>query len=308
MTNGTFESEENNRMIREYVHEKILTEEYEKAGKEYKRNSKYGKKGDMKDPQKYQEYRGFYEKKYLPMRKAVEKLDFENHDDKAFQKCATVLNKYWKELEQFRKRNSISDNSKLHTNFLEEFSCYFFSKLPSIDKFDIFVSDVFAGLKILPSHEIKQITKDVDFCIGNKLTVLAEEKKNIGGMDLRIPAVSVEVKSYVDATMLGEIMNTARKIKGANPGSKVILVTWINSFADEHAIEAAFDSAIDEIVVISDRKRSNKENTVIEFTQEGLRDYYEVVRQALEEVMNDEPVPAIGRLLAYVRHARSIKN
>lgn len=286
-------------MIREYVHEKMIVDVIETAGEKYKRATGSKKAGDRKDPKKYREYKKFYDDVYLPMRRAIEGMTFDENDVESFADCERTLNDYWEKLKAFRKKNKISNNSKLHTNFLEEFSCYFFSGIAEIDRFDVFVSDVFAGLKILPSHDIKQITKDVDFCIGNELTVVKEGEDRIG---LRIPAVSVEVKSYVDATMLGEIMNTARKIKGANPGSKVILLTWINSFADEHALEAAYDSSIDEIVVLSERKRKSGEEAVIEFTKEGLKDYYKVMKQSLDEVMHEETIPSLGRLLTYVRH------
>lgn len=286
-------------MQRTYVHENDLLDEINKAGEKYKQNSGKHKKGDMKNRKKYRIYKKFYDDYYVPMRNKIEKMTFDESDIESFSDCADVLNQYWDELKQFMKKNKISNKAKLHTDFLEEFSCYFFNGIDRLDDFDIFISDVFAGLKILPSHEIKQITKDVDFCIGNELVVSTESDEE---MSLRIPAVSVEVKTYVDATMLGEIMNSARKIKGANPGSKVILLTWINSFADEHALEAAYDSSIDEIVVLSERKRKSGEEAVIEFTKEGLRDYYCVMRQSLDEVMHEEEIPSMGRLLSFVRH------
>lgn len=290
-------------MQRTYVHEKVFIDTINKAGEKYKTQTKNHKKGTMKDCKTYNTYKKFYDDYYCPMRRKIEGMTFDENDIESFSDCADELNKYWAELKKFMSKNKISNNAKLHTNFLEEFSCYFLNGLDKLDEFDIFISDVFAGLKILPSHEIKQITKDVDFCIGNELIF---NKDSDDEMYLRIPAISVEVKTYVDATMLGEIMNSARKIKGANPGSKVVLLTWINCFADEHALEAAYDTSLDEIVVLSEQKRKSGEEAVIEFTKEGLRDYYSVMRQSLEEVMHEEKVPAKGRLLSYVRHLNKL--
>ena len=290
-------------MNRTYVHEDFLLGEIKKAGERYKRNSGKHKKGDMKDRKTYNAYKKFYDNYYKPMRSKIEGMTFDEKNVKSFENCERVLNQYWDDLNQFMKKQKISDNSKIHTNFLEEFSCYFLSGIAKIEEFDIFISDVFAGLKIMPTHEIRQITKDVDFCVGNELVVNSGTDDE---MKLRIPAISVEVKTYVDATMLGEIMNSARKIKGANPGSKVILLTWINSLADEHALEAAYDSSIDEIIVLSERKRKNGEKAVIEFTKEGLKDYYCVMCQSLKEVMQEEEIPSMGRILSYVRHLNSL--
>ena len=124
----------------------------------------------------------------------------------------------------------------------------------------------------------------------------------VGGENdiFRFPAISVEVKTYVDATMLGEVLNTSRKIKGANPGSKTILLTWCLTFKDEHLYEAAYDSYLDEIVVLGTKKRNNN-NDVVEFTSKGLQDYYIVMEKAIKDVTQKPNLQTLGRMLAYVR-------
>jgi len=279
-----------------YVHEDFILGERDTAGEKYKRGPKKGKR---KDPKKYKAYDKLYNDSYLPMREKVLSYTFDLEDVTSFEDCANTLNEYWQILKKFIEDNKLGNNTKLHTNFLEEFSCYFLKNLNSIEQYDIFVKDVFAGLKIQSDFSITQINKDVDFCIGKQIVMPIDDGEQL---ILNVPAVSVEVKSYVDATMLGEIMNTSRKIKGANPGSKAILLTWINSFADEHALEAAYDSAIDEIVVLSEYKRKQGEPVTIEFNAQGLLDYYYVMDRALRETQMDNGIPAMGRIISYVKH------
>lgn len=241
-------------------------------------------------------YDDFHKKKYLPMKRRVKKLDFEN-DEKAFEKCADILNKYWAEIKLFESTVALSDNSKLHTTFLEEFSCYFLEKIPEYKGCDVFKNDVFAGLKINNDQSVSIITKNVDFCIGKIVSAKIGKQKFV----LQLPLISVEMKTYTEKTMLGEITNTARKLKGANPNSKVILLSWVNSFTKESALEAAGESYIDEIVVMSDKKRRSGVTTPIEFTETGLKDYWEVMSSAFKESLIEYEMPVMGRLLSYIR-------
>lgn len=181
---------------------------------------------------------------------------------------------------------------------MEEFSCYFLSSIPHFDDFDIFTENVFAGLKITPSQHIAQVPKNVDFCIGKETKVIIEKQDPIV---LNVPVISVEVKSFVDATMMGEILYTSRKIKGANPGSKIILLTWVNALTDDRVIEAAYDMSLDEIIVMSTEKRKGNEPLKIKFTKEGLQKYFSVMEDAISVVTKDVNIPQIGTLLSHVR-------
>ena len=108
------------------------------------------------------------------------------------------------------------------------------------------------------------------------------------------------MKTYTEKTMMGEIVNTARKLKGASPRSKVILLTWIKSFTAETALEVACDSYLDEIVVMSDKKRRPGVSEV-EFTEKGLKDYWDVMSEAIKETMLNYSLPAMGRILTYAK-------
>ena len=272
-------------------------------------------RGTQKNGPLARRYELFKNNKYIPMRQSVWNMQFDADDVDSFNDCAVLLNSYYADVRTFMRRNGISCNSKFHTNFLEEFSVYFLNSLISQTSFDIFNSDIFAGLKIDTGHNISQIRKDVDFCVGKEINInfdgiqetvdIDNEPTNIitGGRNevFRIPAISVEVKTYVDATMLGEVMNTSRKIKGANPGSKSILLTCSLDFADEHLLEAAYDSSIDEIIVLGTKKRHGN-NDVIEFTKEGLCGYYKTFEKAIRDVVDNDIYSRLGQQLAYIRH------
>lgn len=287
-----------------YVHGDFIDSQIHEYGRILKGGPN---KGNAKNPALANDYTNLKNNYYMPMRDAILAMTFNENNVNTFQRCAKLLNQYYAQIRVFMRAHNMDDNSKFHTNFLEEFSIYFLDSLIPPVGFDIFNKDVFAGLKIDTTQNIAQIKKDVDFCIGKEVNM------NIGGVVsgttvsggknevFRIPAISVEVKTYVDATMLGEIMNTSRKIKGANPGSKAFLLTCTRNFADEHLLEAAYDSSIDEIIVLGTKKRK-KGVDPIEFTKEGLCDYYKVIKKAMLDVNSNPSIQQVGRLLAYIKH------
>ena len=241
-------------------------------------------------------------KQYEDMIAAIMALKLSADDDKGFEKCAKILNDYYATLKEFERKNKLGDNCELHTKFIEEFSCHFLKTIPEMSNYKIYTQDVFAGLKIRPDYSIETIKKDVDLCIGR------EEPLIIGGAKetLRIPAVSIEFKTYIDTTMLGEVMYTARKLKGANPGSKAYLVTMIKEFDDKRIDEIIYDSALDELIVLSPLRRqtikvgkNKKKISPIEFFADGLKAYWNVIADALYEISVIKDIPSMGRLLAY---------
>ena len=74
----------------------------------------------------------FYLKKYLPVRRALEALSFSEKDRTAFVKAAKIINEYYKEIEAFSHRYSITSQSKFASTFLEEISIYLFKNIPEI--------------------------------------------------------------------------------------------------------------------------------------------------------------------------------
>lgn len=284
-----------------YVHEEFIDNRIEEFGHVRTRGVN---KGTAKNSALANRYKKLKHDSYIPMRSAVSAMDFSSNNTSVFERCAELLNKYLADLDAFSVKNKLSINGELKTKFVEEFSCYFLANISEMQNYDVFNEGIFAGLKIKPDYTYEPIKKDVDFCIGRK-EVLSIGKNSC---DIIIPAISIEFKSYIDSTMLGEVMHTAGKLKGANPRSKAYLVTMVNSFASEHVFEAEYDSSLDEIIVLSPLKRKSENGktiTPIQFYPEGLKEYWNVISEALKVIAVDCAVPEMGRLFAYADGIRN---
>ncbi|MFV8472296.1 Bpu10I family restriction endonuclease [Mycoplasma sp. 1458C] len=169
---------------------------------------------------------------------------------------------------EFIKENKIKSQSKLDSSFLEELSIYLFENLDLIHKnsFTVFNKKIFAGLKISNDNSFDVLTKDVDFCIGRKINLQLSTKSK----EIIFPLISVEVKTYVDATMLGEIMSSSKKIKSSTPFSKCFVLCGYVDFAEYHFSTVEQDSSIDQIYVL----RKNSTDT---FDYRAFAEYYEDV-------------------------------
>ena len=141
---------------------------------------------------------------YLPFRKEMESFDFSTIDQQGFKKVAKVINDYANNLSQFVKENKITSQSKFESTLLEEISVYLFKDIKEIKnkQLDVYNKGIYAGLKINPDLSLDIVKKDVDFCIGKKINIKIENQNEV---NIIIPLISVEVKTYLDATMFGSL-------------------------------------------------------------------------------------------------------
>ena len=191
----------------------------------------------------------FYSVKYLPIRKELESISFSEKNKSAFEKAANLINSYYKELDKFSHKYSITSQSKFASTFLEEISTYLFKNIPEIKsgEFGVFNKKIYAGLKIDKDKSIGLITKDVDFCIGKKVNISIDGQTST---ELILPIVAVEVKTYLDATMFGEIKSSSKAIRSASPNSKTYVLMGYKCLADEHIIAARQDATLSEMFVM----------------------------------------------------------
>lgn len=231
----------------------------------------------------------FYNKKYLPTRKALESISFSEKDKNSFVKAAELINDYYKEIDIFSQKYSITSQSKFASTFLEEISTYLFKDIPEIKsgEFGVFNKKVYAGLKIGQDKEIGVITKDVDFCIGKKVNISIDGQAQT---ELILPIVAVEVKTYLDATMFGEIKSSSKAIRSASPNSKTYVLMGYKCLADEHIIAARQDSTLSEMFVL----RKN-ENSPID--SDALFLYWQEIIEAIEDIANNNEIIVPGKLL-----------
>lgn len=237
------------------------------------------------------ELRKFKQQFYEPMRSRVETFDLTTGRH-IFVILSDILNDYREKLHSFAKRYNIKSQSKFESSFLEEISYYLFHRLDVIQsqKLSIFNKGIYAGLKINEDLSIDVIKKDVDFCIGKKVVITIEQQSPI---TLIIPAVSVEVKTYLDATMFGEIKSSSKTLKSATPNSKAYVLLGYKCIADEHILAARQDATLDEIFVLQ-----NHEGDKID--ADTLYDYYKEIENTLSSITNPPTITVPGRLLKFI--------
>lgn len=231
----------------------------------------------------------FYKTIYLPMRENVLALDFSTDDKENFQLATNLFNEYYSQLLSFSKKYSITSQSKFESTFLEEISVYLVKDIESIrtGKLGIFNKKIYAGLKISGDHAIGIITKDVDFCIGKKADITIDNQPKT---TLILPIIAVEVKTYLDATMFGEVKSSSKSIRSASPNSKTYVLMGYKNIADEHIIAARQDSVLNEIFVLRKDENSAMDSNVI-------YDYCKELCHAIEALTMERKIETPGRLL-----------
>lgn len=231
----------------------------------------------------------FYDDEYLKMRDKLLNLKFRKNNMDIFETFAKEATSYYNKLIKFSSANSITSQSKFESTYLEELSVYLFSNLEEIKngKYGVFNKKVYAGLKIDKDDNIVIIPKDVDFCIGKKVNIKIDEQHET---ELIIPIVAVEVKTYLDATMFGEVKSSSRSIRSASPNSKTYLLMGWKAIADEHIIAARQDSFLSEIYVLKKDENS-------EFDAKTIYEYWCDITSAIKSVNEEIEIKTPGKLL-----------
>lgn len=228
---------------------------------------------------------------YLPFRQTILEIDFTDPTTEDFKQAADLLNEYGDHLSSFIRNTGVTSQSKLESTLLEELSAYIFKDIPEIrdNELSFFNKGIFAGLKINPDLTLDIIKKDVDFCIGKKIQITIENQNPIV---ITMPLVSVEVKTYLDATMFGEVKSSSKTLKSATPNSKAYVLMGYKDLADEHIIAARQDSTLDEMFVL--RKAKGEKIDYL-----ALQMYWEEIRGAINGITQHSMLTVPGRLLAY---------
>ncbi len=94
--------------------------------------------------------------------------------------------------------------------------------------------------------------KDQDYAIYRTFDIAIN---NSNPMQIRIPAIAIEAKTYIDKTMLDSIIATAEKIKSGNPHTRFIAVA--ERYDVSFAVDPAY-SRIDQIYVLRKSMRKNE--------------------------------------------------
>lgn len=226
---------------------------------------------------------------YMPMRNEMMLLEFSEGNKDSFKRAAQICNGYYDAIEKFSDRYKVKSQSKFASTFLEEISVYLFKDLPAIKNgtFDVFNKGIYAGMKIASEDDISIIKKDVDFCIGKKVNISIDDMYK---EYIILPIVAVEVKTYLDATMFGEIKSSSKSIRSATPNSKTYVLMGYKDLADEHIIAARQDATLTEMFAL---RRSQYGE--IEWT--ALYEYWKEISDAVNSLSADEYINPLGKLL-----------
>ena len=230
----------------------------------------------------------FYMNEYLKTKMELMSIDFAHASSDTFKKATDIINEYYRKLNKFTNDNNITSQSKFRSTFLEELSSYLFEDNEYIKtgKLGIYNKGIYAGMKIGNDLKINIMKKDVDFCIGKKVKMKIEDQE----FEIILPVVAVEVKTYLDATMFGEVQYSSKLIKNATPNAKTYVLMETNQVGDDKIISARYDNVLNEMFVLR-----LDEESLIEYSV--LEDYYNEITSDIADIAIEREVITPGRLI-----------
>lgn len=230
----------------------------------------------------------FYDNVYLETKLKLLDIDFSSNDEESFKLATEIINEYYDKLTAFAAKYNVRSESKFASSFLEEISTYLFqdNELIQNGKLGLYNKGVYAGLKIGSDLQVNIVKKDVDFCIGKKTNITIDNNN----YDIILPIVAVEVKTYLDGTMFGEVQFSSKLLKSATPKVKTYVLMGYNDVGKDKIISARYDKVLDEMFVL----RMN-EQELIEYTV--LQDYYNQICSDIENIAIERGINTPGRLI-----------
>lgn len=166
----------------------------------------------------------------------------------------------WNEYLNFvRDKNPFTSQSKFDSTILEECVFRLFKYLCG-EKIQVGNTKAYSNLYFSPANfedfktddKIKINTKDQDFAIYKDVNLTLESGDKV---QMSVPVVAFECKTYLDKTMLEGSVATAEKIKAGNPSCRFCIITEWYSVDKKVDIKS---SRIDQIYIL--KKGATKEN------------------------------------------------
>lgn len=233
------------------------------------------------------ELRNFFNEVYLDVKNQLLDLDFDKEPSN-FTIAASIIDDYLNELDKFSEANEISSQSKFRSTFLEEISVYLALKVPEIKTLNlgIFNKRIYSGIQMNNELEVEVLTKDVDFCIGREVEMIINGISN----KIIVPAIAVEIKTYLDGTMFNEVMFSSGNLKNATPSVKTYVLMEYKDLANQKIISARGRNDVDEMFVLKSNKNTQISSNV-------LKDYFNEIKKAISGITSLEKVLTPGRLL-----------
>lgn len=215
----------------------------------------------------------------------------------AITKKAALFEDY---LKQVKKETEFSSQSKLASTVLEEFIYYLFKDLIrgyKLSKTELGGTTAYSNLYFCPPNIVEFQRKsfininekDQDFAIYRPIEI----KSGSEIIDLNVPMVSIECKTYLDKTMLEGSIATAEKIKLGNPYCLFVVVTETYA-VDVKSVDPKY-SRIDQIYVLRRQKASSMKvkpicNDVVWRLFERVKQHLEADWSAVEKKITQKGI------------------
>lgn len=206
------------------------------------------------------------------------------------------LNEYKDFIDQQKYAEKFDSRSNLHSTALEEFLYYLFkdavpyaSMSPVMGRASTFKGIYFSpknfeDLLKKPGSQIE--IKDQDFIIGSsvlaQLSCPGSMSSVVESHEFRIPAVTIEVKTYLDKTMLEGASASAEELKRISPGSKYYIVAEYLKLTTSINL---FQFKVDQIYVLRRQKNIDREFRFLpDFVKNPI--YPDLIYDLFKEVVN----------------------
>ena len=195
-----------------------------------------------------------------------ENLKLVGYTDAIIKKRVRLLNDYYNFIHNNNLDNLYTSQGKFRPTILEEFLYLLFkdfvmqyqTKLNAQDQLESGSVKAYSNLyfkaksfdEFVTNPDMAVNEKDQDFAIYRKFVLTVNGTKAV---NLQVPAIAIEAKTFIDKTMLDGIIATAEKVKSGNPYSMFVSVTETYDVA--FGVDPAY-SRIDQIYVL--RKTTRK--------------------------------------------------
>lgn len=221
-------------------------------------------------------------------------MELSAYDKYAIEKKVDYLNEYYNFMHNNDLENAFSSQGKFRPTILEEFLYLLFKDYVELVKQRYDDNDVLGSGAVkaysnlyfkakdfkdfIKTPEIGVNEKDQDYAIYRTFDITINEKTPL---QIRIPAIAIEAKTYIDKTMLDSIIATAEKIKSGNPHTRFIAVA--ERYDVSYAVDPAY-SRIDQIYIL---RKSIRKNDWADIDKDVVWRLFEETTQHLERPWSD---------------------
>lgn len=226
------------------------------------------------------------------------------NDDTSIKILVEALNLYRREVLDILEERKNSGQEKLRSSIMEEFFSKLFGNLISErisapeEAVIIGSAESYVSLSFNP-HDIQDLftspkahvhTKDQDFVVGCrswlKTAPKGSEVTSDGAVEIVIPVLAIECKTYLERNMLDSCAATARRLKAAMPYCLYLVA------AEYLKMEKAYPELtdIDEVYILcketNSKRESNKKNGLppLDIDPELIVDLYDMVERHFSRI------------------------